>query len=503
MRHPLHFLIVTLFVLTSSLDSRAQVDPAKLPEKMSIDETALCAEIFGGGLPESFEKEMLDREKNIPRKLNFLQEKARTEGIVKTFTHHDIIKNDNDQFSNELQSGPITDQGGSGRCWDFAGCNGVRTYSYYKNLLPLKFEFSQTYIWKAHLAEQANNHFVRMIITKPEPYLSAAGRFLEDVNLQQGGTYRGFAYLVKKYDLVPEAAMPETVATTNPAMLIADLGREVDYTSKLLALALDRKAELPELMEIKKEGNARVRDVLTIYLGKTPTEFKLKASQLDASRIPIDQKGLKEITFTPKEFVKNYLKYNPDDFIVVGSYPMQPFHERYMSLGLGEKDGVTYYDSDFINLPIDRLQELTVKSIDAKMPVWFAADVSTGMDTQNGILHPEIYDHSELFGMTYEERQKQFNAKERSFFRIINPEHAMLITGYDRDPDTQEIIKFKDENSWGKKAGKKGFYNIYPQYFQQNIFEVVIQKDLLSEDEKALTEKAPVLLDPSNPFYTR
>jgi bleomycin hydrolase len=45
--------------------------------------------------------------------------------------------------------------------------------------------------------------------------------------------------------------------------------------------------------------------------------------------------------------------------------------------------------------------------------------------------------------------------------------HAVQIVGYDWDPQSGKIVKWKIKNSWGEKSGDAGFYHMYADYFHE------------------------------------
>lgn len=43
--------------------------------------------------------------------------------------------------------------------------------------------------------------------------------------------------------------------------------------------------------------------------------------------------------------------------------------------------------------------------------------------------------------------------------------HASLIVGYDRDPNTGKVLKWKIQNSWDTDSGDQGYFHMYRDYF--------------------------------------
>jgi bleomycin hydrolase len=56
--------------------------------------------------------------------------------------------------------------------------------------------------------------------------------------------------------------------------------------------------------------------------------------------------------------------------------------------------------------------------------------------------------------------------QQRDEFNIRDGGHAVQIVGYDADPETGKVLKWKMKNSWGEKAGDQGYFHMYDDYFR-------------------------------------
>ncbi len=54
----------------------------------------------------------------------------------------------------------------------------------------------------------------------------------------------------------------------------------------------------------------------------------------------------------------------------------------------------------------------------------------------------------------------------RNYFGKTDGGHAVQIVGYDLDPATGKVIKWKLKNSWTSKAGDQGYFHMYDDYFR-------------------------------------
>jgi len=62
------------------------------------------------------------------------------------------------------------------------------------------------------------------------------------------------------------------------------------------------------------------------------------------------------------------------------------------------------------------------------------------------------------------------------------------------------MVRWKVENSWGKENGKDGFFVMSDKWFDQFMYQVVVNKKYLSEEYLAALEKPPIKLEPWDPM---
>lgn len=59
----------------------------------------------------------------------------------------------------------------------------------------------------------------------------------------------------------------------------------------------------------------------------------------------------------------------------------------------------------------------------------------------------------------------------------INSGHAVQVVGYDLDPQTGRIKKFKIKNSYGVESGDQGYYHMYADYFLRYFWDMTYFND--------------------------
>ena len=78
--------------------------------------------------------------------------------------------------------------------------------------------------------------------------------------------------------------------------------------------------------------------------------------------------------------------------------------------------------------------------------------------------------------------------------------HAMVITGVNLENETP--TKWRIENSWGEKYGHKGYYVATDSWFSKYVYQIVINKKYLSEEEKNILNNERIRLKPWDPMGT-
>ncbi|NOY61000.1 MAG: aminopeptidase, partial [Calditrichaeota bacterium] len=256
----------------------------------------------------------------------------------------------------------------------------------------------------------------------------------------------------------------------------AALIRSMDQTGKSLSRIRTRKQEM--LTEIYR--------ILAINFGVPPTKFqwryKDKNDSLSAPK-----------TYTPLDFFHQVVNVNLDDYVCLYNCPTRPYNKLF-KITL-DRNMVNYSDMTFINTIIDSLKTSARRSILADEPVWFGCDVGKESDIGRGILAPAIYDYQAIYGTDF-----GLTKKERVLYHDSVPTHAMVLTGVDIADD--KPVKWLVENSWGTKAGSKGFLIMFDKWFNDYVYEVVINKKYLASPTLALLKTKPIVLPPWDPMYS-
>ena len=120
-------------------------------------------------------------------------------------------------------------------------------------------------------------------------------------------------------------------------------------------------------------------------------------------------------------------------------------------------------------------------------------DVGKMMQRDEGIWDAEMFDYGALYGTDFD-----LDKSERLRYHQTFMTHAMLFTGVDVVDDAAR--RWRVENSWGDKNGRKGFYVMNDSWFDEYMFEVAVRReDLPAELQEALAQE-PIVLPPWDPM---
>lgn len=393
-------------------------------------------------------------------------------------------------FDIQLEQGEITDQKRSGRCWMFASLNTMR-YRIMKKLGIKTFELSQAYplFWDKY--ERANWFFENIIATAGEELTSREVAYLLADPLCDGGQWDMFRSLVKKYGVVPKEAMPETVCSSNTGDMNKYLTRYLRAGAKRLRDALAAAATADEARAVKQELMEGVYRMLAICLGEPPASFEV--------RIRDEKNELKASgTYTPQQFFAEFVDMNLDDYVSIISAPTadKPYLRSYTVKYLGNvvEDGTVRY----VNLPIDALKRVAVAQLKDGLPVWFGSDVDQGFLSADGVLDPAALDVDALFGLPIE---TGLDKAARLDYGESVMTHAMTLQGVNLDEDGAPT-RWRIENSWSDEHGKKGYDVASDAWFDEYVYQVVVDKKYLTDEELAAYEAEPTVLAPWDPMGT-
>jgi len=375
-------------------------------------------------------------------------------------------------FSVEIETGEVTHQKQSGRCWLFATLNTLR-HNFTKKYNLKDFQFSQNYISFYDRLEKANKmlEWAIDLIDRPEDdreYLAMLEWGDDD-----GGQWANGPALMNKYGLVPKSAMPETYNSDKTAeistMLNLKLHKAVAHMKKM-AVTPTHKADLHAY---KLECLREIYRMLVYAFGQPPASFDFEYRDKDKNYHIARN-------LTPKTFFTDYVAVDFEQYTVLVDAPDHEYGKNY---GLPSQDYIFNGKKiELANVGITAMKKAAIASLKDGQAVWFGCDVVKDMDRKEGILDPNYFKKSELFGADL-----QLDKADRLATRDGQVTHAMTLTGVDLIDGNP--TKWKVENSWGDKVGNKGYFVMSDAWFDEYIYEVVVKNKYLQEEDKHVAAK--------------
>ena len=392
-------------------------------------------------------------------------------------------------FDIEVTQGERCNQERSGRCWMFASLNTMR-YRVIKKYNLKTFELSQAYPLFWDKLEKSNWFLENILDTLDEPLNGRLVSFLLTDPIGDGGQWDMFRSLVKKYGVVPKEAMPETACSRNTGDMDRYLTRYLRGAAKRLRQSHEAGVEMDDLRSMKKEMMDEVYHLLATCLGEPPASFPVR-------RRDKDDKLVLAGTFTPKEFFSTAVDMDVDAYVSLISAPTadKPFGHTYTVSRLGnvfEDHGVRY-----LNLPPAELKRAAIAQLRDDLPVWFGCDVAQSYLRDEGMMDTAALDVDALFGFPVE---GNMDKAERLDYGESLMTHAMVLEGVRLDASGNPEL-WKVENSWGKDHGRDGFDTLSDAWFDEYVYQVVVDKKYLTEEERLTYEtEKPTVLAPWDPM---
>lgn len=407
-------------------------------------------------------------------------------GLLKTAKNPAAVQQDTHTFSISLKQGDITNQKQSGRCWMFAALNVMR--SHMMRTWNLKTtELSQAYLFFYDKLEKSNYFLENVLETLDEPVNGRLVSFLLQAPVGDGGQWDMLCNLVEKYGIVPKTAYPETTLSSTSGEMNSCLTEKLREDACALRRQHAAGADAETLRAAKNTMMEEIYRILCICLGKPPKTFDFEYRDKDDN-------FSRDYGLTPKAFYEKYIGMNLRDYVSLIHAPTQdkPFGRSYTVRFLGNvKEGRPVR---YLNLPIEELKRAAIAQMKDGEPVWFGCDVGKRSERENGIMDVDLYSLETLLNTSF-----SMTKAERLDYGHSLMTHAMVFQGVNLD-ESGNPNRWRVENSWGKDAGKDGYYVMTDRWFDEYMYQVVVHKKYLSEEQLAAYNGQPVELEPWDPM---
>ncbi len=322
----------------------------------------------------------------------------------------------------EVQTTPVKNQQHTGTCWAFSTVSFVETEILRET--GKEFDLSEAYC------------VYYTYINKAETYVLYQGKH----QFSEGGQAHDVLDVIREHGIVPQSDYP--------------LKLKIDtYLQKTLKNFLDsilKKDTLPAnwLKDYKK--------ILDDSLGVPPQK--------------IDYEGK---TYTPKNFTKTILQFNPDNYIEISSFMHHDFYGQFVLEVPDNWSNALYY-----NLHINELIRTMEYALKNNYSFVWDGDVSEKeFRTRTSIVDMDIEKLNKSMSITMQPvRQQQF---ENLF---TTDDHLMHCIGLYNNKANEEYFKIK--NSWGEYKPFAGYLFISKDYATIKTVAILVNKKGVPEDLK-------------------
>ena len=387
-------------------------------------------------------------------------------------------------FDINIKTLPAANQKASGRCWIFAATNVCREIIAKECNLD-KFELSQSYLAFFDRLEKANYLLESVIELIDKDYDDRTLTYLLQNGVGDGGQWDMFVSLVNKYGVCPKNVFPET----NTSSATRETGQLINFSIRKYASEAKALYEKEGLEAVRKQKDKLLNKfyvLLTNAYGLIPEKFDFEYTDKDGNYHL--EKG-----FTPLSFKEKYLGSLLDDFVSLINAPTKskPFGKTYTIQYLGNVVGgkeVTH-----LNVSMDRMKELILAQMKDNRIVWFGSDVGFYGDREEGVWDDGKFDLDSLTSLNL-----KMDKGESLDYHASQMNHAMCITGVSFKDGIPS--KWKIENSWGTDRAKAGYYIMSASWFDQFVYQAVVDKKYLNKDELKALKAKPIVLKPWDPM---
>ena len=377
------------------------------------------------------------------------------------FANNSTASNDSLVFTTVIANPvtPIKNQNNSGTCWSYSALAFLESEVIKKDPKKTDIDLCESFLVSKTYTDRADRNV----------------RTHGDASFSQGGSFYDAIFCMDRYGLIPEGLMPYPMTLYGDSLF--------NFTAFFPPMeAYIHAISKSEAKKINPIWKKNVQSMLDGYFGECPTEFTYKG-----------------VKYTPKSFVKDYLKLDPNDYVSLTSYTHHPFYSSFI---LEIQDNWRWASS--YNLPLDEFMRVMDEAVKNGWTFAWGADVSEeGFSRRTGKNRcvATVPDTKASAGVgsdqsrwTGEKAGAKISQADAAGEKVITQEmrqegydnwtttddHGMQIYGIAKDQNGKEYFMMK--NSWGEYGPYKGFWYVSKPYVAYKTMNIIINKNAIPKD---------------------
>ena len=315
--------------------------------------------------------------------------------------------------------------------------------------------------------------------------------------------------------------MAESASSESTGMMNKALGRLLRKCAVELREIYQDTGSVRKMRDAKERMLGEVYQILVLNLGEPPAEFtwrhkgKDDGDDEDEEEVgddedegddedaddeeeeedeaddddgyEVEQDWSEARRYTPQSFYAEYVDLDLSEYVKIVDDPIRPKGRHYeITMTKNLYDG---RNSNYANVDIETIRALVVTVLLDNKAVYFAADVSPDQDSSVGIMARDLYDYESVYALDL-----GLNKRERILFRDSTINHGMAFIGVDLVDGAP--VKWLVENSWGSSRGSGGLWTMYDDWFEDNVYNIIVHRDYVPDTVLEIleqpTEKLPV-----------
>lgn len=327
---------------------------------------------------------------------------------------------------------PTESQGNGGTCWSFSTNSFYETEIYRQHGLKVEISEIYTAYWE---------------------FVEKARRFIEkrgDSNFDEGSEGNAVARIMKQYGVVPLSEYSGKLH-----------GRKFHTHAKMVG---EMKAFLNSLKQSNawnvEAGLETIKAIMNHYIGQPPVEFVVEGKN-----------------YTPKSYLSDYLKINPDDYIEILSYKQEPYWQK---VEYKVPDN-WWHSADYYNVPLNDFMSCLKKAVKNGYSVSIGGDVSeTGFSRETNCAMVPDYDIPSAY-INEDARQFRFSNE------TTTDDHGMHLVGIleNYKGKGKDWYLIKDSSSGSRNVGEEhpnfGYYFFHEDYIKLKMMGFTVHKDAVTD----------------------